>query len=116
MDIILDFLADNWYYIVVIILSFLSVLLALVKKKRVINTDLFTDALKNTILKLPEIIKNVESLEIAGSDKKSLVIASAIKFISGLLGRDLTDDEDKYLSNIFSIQIESVLDAPTKNK
>lgn len=116
MDIILNFLTDNWYYIVVIILSFLSVLLALVKKKRVINSDLFIDALKDTLLKLPEIIKSVDSLEIAGADKKSLVIASAIKVLSGLLGRDLTDDEDKYLNNILSKQIESVLDAPTKNK
>lgn len=114
MELFLDFICANWYYIIIIFFSFLSVLLALVKKKRVITLDIFTDALKDTFIKLPEFIKNVESLDIPGSDKKALVISSALRYFVCFIGRELTDSEDKYLTAMFDKMIEKILDTPQK--
>lgn len=109
-----DFIVENWQWLITLIMTFLAVFTALLKKKKIVVSDIFADAVNMVLIKLPEFIKSMEISELEGKDKKQLVITACFQYITTILNRDLESYETSYLEGILSTSIEKILSTPTK--
>ena len=111
-NLILDFIVDNWYYLLSILILLLSFIISLVRKRA--NTNL-VDSVKSSLLELlPSFISLAEVSEVPGEDKKNFVINLALDRISSLLGCKLSDADKSYWVSFISSCLESILSTPQK--
>lgn len=109
---ILDFIVDNWYYLLSILILLLSFIISIVRKRA--NSNL-VDSVKSSLLELlPSFISLAEVSEVPGEDKKNFVINLALDRISSLLGCKLSDAEKSYWVSFISSSLESILSTPQK--
>lgn len=111
-DLVLDFIIDNWYYLLSILILLLSFIISLVRKRA--NSNL-VDSVKSSLLELlPSFISLAEVSEVPGEDKKNFVINLALDRISSLLGFKLSDADKSYWVSFISSSLESILSTPQK--
>ena len=111
-DLVLDFILDNWYYLLSILILLLSFIISLVRKRA--NSNL-VDSVKSSLLELlPSFISLAEVSEVPGADKKTFVINLALDRISSLLGCKLSDADKSYWVSFISSSLESILSTPQK--
>ena len=111
-NLILDFIVDNWYYLLSILILLLSFIISIVRKRA--NSNL-VDSVKSSLLELlPSFISLAEVSEVPGEDKKNLVINLALDRISSLLGCKLSDTDRAYWVSFISSSLESILSTPQK--
>ncbi len=111
-NLILDFIVDNWYYLLSILILFLSFIISIVRKRA--NSNL-VDSVKSSLLELlPSFISLAEVSEVPGEDKKNFVINLALDRISSLLGYKLSDADKSYWVNFITSSLESILSTPQK--
>lgn len=111
-DLVLDFILDNWYYLLSILILLLSFIISLVRKRA--NSNL-VDSVKSSLLELlPSFISLAEVSEVPGEDKKNFVINLALDRISSLLGCKLSDADRSYWVSFISSSLESILSTPQK--
>lgn len=111
-NLILDFIVDNWYYLLSILILLLSFIISLVRKRA--NSNL-VDSVKSSLLELlPSFISLAEVSEVPGEDKKNFVINLALDRISSLLGCKLSDADKSYWVSFISSSLESILSTPQK--
>ena len=111
-DLLLDFIFDNWYYLLSILILLLSFIISLVRKRA--NSNL-VDSVKSSLLELlPSFISLAELSEVPGEDKKTFVINLALDRISSLLGCKLSDADKSYWVSYISSCLESILSTPQK--
>lgn len=111
-NLILDFIVDNWYYLLSILILLLSFIISLVRKRA--NSNL-VDSVKSSLLELlPSFISLAEVSEVPGEDKKNFVINLALDRISSLLGCKLSDTDRAYWVSFISSSLESILSTPQK--
>ena len=111
-DLVLDFICDNWYYLLSILILLLSFIISLVRKRA--NSNLI-DSVKSSLLELlPSFISLAEVSEVPGEDKKNFVINLALDRISSLLGCKLSDADKSYWVSFISSSLESILSTPQK--
>lgn len=111
-DLILDFIVDNWYYLLSILILLLSFIISLVRKRA--NSNL-VDSVKSSLLELlPSFISLAEVSDVPGEDKKNFVINLALDRISSLLGCKLSDADKSYWVSFISSSLESILSTPQK--
>lgn len=105
--IVIDFIVKYWDIIVSLVMVIASVVLALIKKKPVLNE--MDNILLKVLDKLPEWINSAETLK--GADvKKSLVLESVKKYVSNEFSVILPQS---YIDFIGS-KIEDILSTPQK--
>ena len=111
-NLILDFIFDNWYYLLSILILLLSFIISIVRKRA--NSNL-VDSVKSSLLELlPSFISLAEVSEVPGEDKKNFVINLALDRISSLLGCKLSDADKSYWVSFISSSLESILSTPQK--
>lgn len=111
-NLILDFICDNWYYLLSILILLLSFIISIVRKRA--NSNL-VDSVKSSLLELlPSFISLAEVSEVPGEDKKNFVINLALDRISSLLGCKLSDADKSYWVSFISSSLESILSTPQK--
>lgn len=111
-NLILDFILDNWYYLLSILILLLSFIVSIVRKRA--NSNL-VDSVKSSLLELlPSFISLAEVSEVPGADKKTFVINLALDRISSLLGCKLSDADKSYWVSFISSSLESILSTPQK--
>lgn len=111
-DLVLDFIFDNWYYLLSILILLLSFIISLVRKRA--NSNL-VDSVKSSLLELlPSFISLAEVSEVPGEDKKNFVINLALDRISSLLGCKLSDTDRAYWVSFITSSLESILSTPQK--
>lgn len=111
-DLVLDFIVDNWYYLLSILILLLSFIISVVRKRA--NSNL-VDSVKSSLLELlPSFISLAEVSEVPGEDKKNFVINLALDRISSLLGCKLSDADKSYWVSFISSSLESILSTPQK--
>lgn len=111
-NLILDFILDNWYYLLSILILLLSFIISIVRKRA--NSNL-VDSVKSSLLELlPGFISLAEISEVPGADKKNFVIDLALDRISSLLGCKLSDADRAYWISFISSSLESILSTPQK--
>lgn len=111
-NLILDFIVDNWYYLLSILILLLSFIISIVRKRA--NSNL-VDSVKSSLLELlPSFISLAEVSEVPGEDKKNFVINLALDRISSLLGCKLSDTDRAYWVSFISSSLESILSTPQK--
>lgn len=111
-DLVLDFIVDNWYYLLSILILLFSFIISLVRKRA--NSNLI-DSVKSSLLELlPSFISLAEVSEVPGEDKKNFVINLALDRISSLLGCKLSDADKSYWVSFISSSLESILSTPQK--
>ena len=111
-NLILDFILDNWYYILSILILLLSFIISIVRKRA--NSNL-VDSVKSSLLELlPSFISLAEVSEVPGEDKKNFVINLALDRISSLLGCKLSDVDKSYWVSFITSSLESILSTPQK--
>ena len=111
-NLILDFIRDNWYYLLSILILLLSFIISIVRKRA--NSNL-VDSVKSSLLELlPSFISLAEISEVPGEDKKNFVINLALDRISSLLGCKLSDADSSYWVSFISSSLESILSTPQK--
>lgn len=111
-NLILDFIVDNWYYLLSFLILLLSFIISLVRKRA--NSNLI-DSVKSSLLELlPSFISLAEVSEVPGEDKKNFVINLALDRISSLLGCKLSDADKSYWVSFISSSLESILSTPQK--
>lgn len=111
-DLLLDFICDNWYYLLSILILLLSFIISLVRKRA--NSNL-VDSVKSSLLELlPSFISLAEVSQVPGADKKTFVINLALDRISSLMGCKLSDSEKSYWISFISTSLESILSTPQK--
>ena len=111
-DLIFDFIVDNWYYLLSILILLLSFIISFVRKRA--NSNL-VDSVKSSLLELlPSFISLAEVSEVPGEDKKNFVINLALDRISSLLGCKLSDADKSYWVSFISSSLESILSTPQK--
>lgn len=105
--IVIDFIVKYWDIIVSLVMVIASLVLALIKKKPVLNE--MDNILLKVLDKLPEWINSAETLK--GADvKKSLVLESVKKYVSNEFSVILPQS---YIDFIGS-KIEDILSTPQK--
>ena len=111
-NLILDFIVDNWYYLLSILILLLSFIISIVRKRA--NSNL-VDSGKSSLLELlPSFISLAEVSEVPGEDKKNFVINLALDRISSLLGCKLSDTDRAYWVSFITSSLESILSTPQK--
>ena len=106
-DLVLDFIIDNWYYLLSILILLLSFIISIVRKRA--NSNL-VDSVKSSLLELlPSFISLAEVSEVPGEDKKNFVINLALDRISSLLGCKLSDADKSYWVSFISSSLKSIL-------
>lgn len=111
-NLILDFIVDNWYYLLSILILLLSFIISIVRKRA--NSNLI-DSVKSSLLELlPSFISLAEVSEVPGEDKKNFVINLALDRISSLLGCKLSDADKSYWVSFITSSLESILSTPQK--
>lgn len=111
-DLVLDFIVDNWYYLLSILILLLSFIISIIRKRA--NSNLI-DSVKSSLLELlPSFISLAEVSEVPGEDKKNFVINLALDRISSLLGCKLSDADKSYWVSFISSSLESILSTPQK--
>lgn len=111
-DFVLDFIVDNWYYLLSILILLLSFIISIVRKRA--NSNL-VDSVKSSLLELlPSFISLAEVSEVPGEDKKNFVINLALDRISSLLGCKLSDTDRAYWVSFITSSLESILSTPQK--
>ncbi len=111
-NLILDFIVDNWYYLLSILILLLSFIISIVRKRS--NSNLI-DSVKSSLLELlPSFISLAEVSEVPGEDKKNFVINLALDRISSLLGCKLSDADKSYWVSFITSSLESILSTPQK--
>ena len=111
-NLILDFICDNWYYLLSILILLLSFIISIVRKRA--NSNL-VDSVKSSLLELlPSFISLAEISEVPGEDKKNFVINLALDRISSLLGCKLSDADKSYWVSFITSSLESILSTPQK--
>ena len=111
-NLILDFIVDNWYYLLSILILLLSFIISIVRKRA--NSNL-VDSVKSSLLELlPSFISLAEVSEVPGEDKKNFVINLALDRISSLLGCKLSDTDRAYWVSFITSSLESILSTPQK--
>lgn len=103
---VLEFLQDNWRWIVSVGLTLISVIIVLVKKKTKVVDGVLTDTFKQ----LPSFINKAEELFPDGQDKQTYVLAMALDYYlsNGGLG------ESSLITDIIASMLEAILTTPTK--
>ncbi len=111
-NLILDFIVDNWYYLLSILILLLSFIISIVRKRA--NSNL-VDSVKSSLLELlPSFISLAEVSEVPGADKKTFVINLALDRISSLMGCKLSDADRAYWVSFITSSLESILSTPQK--
>ncbi len=111
-NLILDFILDNWYYLLSILILLLSFIISIVRKRA--NSNL-VDSVKSSLLELlPSFISLAEVSEVPGEDKKNFVINLALDRISSLMGCNLSDTDRAYWVSFITSSLESILSTPQK--
>ena len=106
-----QFLLDNWQFIVYMLVSVITTIAVLVlKKKKVVNE--LDNILKIVLANLPRIVLSAEELFGAGNgvEKKQVVLDSVIKFVKDQFSVDLPESLIAYISE----RVEDILAAPQK--
>lgn len=111
---VVSFLRDNWSFISTGILTVLSIVILIVKK-RPKKWDELNQIITQCIAKVPGFVCEAEEMNgYTGLDKKNFVVSWCFQFIENTLKRDLTLSEEQYAYKAISYFIEAVLTAPTK--
>lgn len=113
MQIISEFLVNNWQYISSALLVCLT-LLSIILKRHPTFKDKFLEIGKSLIGYVPSLISMVEGYDLSGIAKKEKVMEYLLDIFEEKLGRDLTKDEFKRFYDTFSSYIERILETPTK--
>lgn len=107
MNDIIEFLKVYWFQVASIVVSIITFIVLLVKKK----IKLSDTALSMVLMKLPGLISEAELKYTDGKAKKLYVITAAIDYykqVGGLPNRDITE--------VISQKVEDILVTPTKKE
>lgn len=107
-----QFVKDYGLYIlqaIAVIIGFITIFC----KKRPKTLDDFVDCIHQCQTLLPTIISDVECPGY-GARKKDTVILRSLGYAYKILGRKLTDNEEKIFVSAMSDSIEDILSTPTK--
>lgn len=109
----MEFLQQNWQYLLSAFIAILTLIAALIRKKP--SSSLFSEVMLDVLTELPGLINRVECAG-NGKEKKAIVLDTAIELFEKRIGRDLTGDELKAASLEISADIEEILSTPTKKE
>lgn len=107
-----EFLINNWYYLVSILILIASFIVAIVRKKASMNVS---DAIKASLSEyIPEFIKIAEFTKDTGKNKLEFVIQLGLDKVSSLLGVSLSYAQCEYWTSYIKKLTESILETPEK--
>lgn len=110
----IEFLKEYWFELSAGLFALIEIILIIVKRKPK-SIDDFKLAVQEALAIVPELVLSCERPG-EGYLKKQEVILSSLKLVSRLLGRKLTDNEVRFVSDSVSDKIETVLSTPTKKE
>lgn len=111
--IILEFIKNNWYYLILTLLAIIGFIVSIIIKKKYGKMNL-TDAIKAAAMEeMPFWITLSEGLE-GGENKKNNFLSLCIAYISKKLGRNLTAEENQFFVTWASDMLEKFLTTPQK--
>ena len=106
---VLNWLKDNWQFVVTIAGSLVSLILIICKKnKNVIPESIWVDFLS----KLPSLINDAEATNLQGDEKLRYVVAQALQVLAANLGDSVFSD--KVLVKMIITEVENILSTPQK--
>lgn len=112
MDLVVNFLKENWYAIILLSFSIASFIVSICRKKASMSV---TDAIKASLVdEIPSLIKIAELSELDGSHKLDLVVSAGLEKIKKLLGVSLSITECEYWTSYIKEKVELILSTPTK--
>ena len=111
MDQVLEFLKDNWQNMTILLISVITLLVGLFRKKAKITIPLAV--LDDIVVKIPEYIIAAESSELKGSEKLQFVVNKCVDLLVAKLGCSRSVALS-YYSDFIIGYIENILSTPTK--
>lgn len=114
MKLFIDFLRENWKFVLTLVLCLLEIVFIFVKRKPK-SIDDFKLCLNEVLATVPELVISRERPG-EGELKKSEVEVSAKKLLERRLGRGLTVNECLLVKEAVDNKIETVLSTPTKKE
>lgn len=109
----IEFLKQNYLLIIEIVITVIAIVIALIKS-RPKTLDSFISLIYEVSSFVPELVARTEKTCLPGTEKKTVVIDSALSALRSLVGRNLTQKESMIASDFFSSYVEKVLEAPQK--
>lgn len=110
MQVVIDFIIQNWQMILAALLMVLTFIISLLKKKPVYNE--IDNILLSVVEKIPLFINSVESTSMDGSSKKVVVMETIRNYVKSQFSYVLSDS----LLIFFDQYVELVLSTPQKHK
>ena len=114
MNYFIDFLRENWKFVLTLVLCLVEIVFIFVKRKPK-SIDDFKLCLNEVLAAVPELVIYRERPG-EGELKKSEVEISAKKLLERCLGRGLTVKECLLVKSLVDEKIETVLSTPTKKE
>ena len=114
MNYFIDFLRENWKFVLTLVLCLVEIVFIFVKRKPK-SIDDFKLCLNEVLATVPELVISRERPG-EGDLKKSEVEISAKKLLERRLGRGLTVKECLLVKSLVDEKIETVLSTPTKKE
>lgn len=114
IDIIKNFIVDNWQFISIALIIICNVFLFLIRRKE--KKTSFDVALENFLINLPLFVIQAEKIYGAGAGHSKLdyVLSQCFSKLENELGRTLTCSEKKQIDREINYQINAILSAPVK--
>lgn len=101
-----DFLIANWRVLCLALIALVNTTLLILKKCKVVQKDTIFEQL---LERLPTMIRSAEKQGVSGAEKKAVVMAYALNWLSSMKGVEVKDYADR-ISNM----IELILSTPQK--
>ena len=107
-----EFIAQNYLIMIEIILGFISLIIVILKKTKIILND---TPFEKLLSRLPDIISKAEELSNIGKVKKSYVLGVSYAYLADLTGKSVEEISGVYCDRISSA-IEEILKTPQKKE
>ena len=111
---VLEFLKQNWYYVVLAVIAIATFVISCVSMKRKNKNLSLLESAKLAILENIPTWAVISEGFVSGADKKNNVLTLGIALVRKILGRDLSADENDYFVAFISEGLEKILTAPQK--
>lgn len=111
---VLEFLKQNWYYVVLAVIAIATFVISCVSMKRRNKNLSLLESAKLAILENIPTWAVISEGFVSGADKKNNVLTLGIALVRKILGRDLSADENDYFVAFISEGLEKILTAPQK--
>lgn len=114
MQMVLDFVIQNWYYIVSLLLLIVSTIVGICKKKASLN---LSDTVKAAVSEfIPGLIQVAEMTGKSGDEKLQMVVDLGLNKVTNMFGVSLSVAQQEYWSTYIRKYVEDVLKTPQKKE